>query len=86
MSILTQELSSPGLISILGELKELLMECDIWAWIIYGNEFSSRSDLLAFCLVFDFSPFLWLPPMHATVSVSSENCFSNYTAVGTEEY
>lgn len=54
VSILTQELTSPGLISILGELKELLMECDIWAWIIYVNEFSFRSDLLAFCLVFDF--------------------------------
>lgn len=54
MGILTQELTSPGLISIVGEQRELLMECDIWAWIIYVNEFSFRSDLLAFCLVFDF--------------------------------
>lgn len=42
VSILTQELTFPGLISILGELKELLMECDIWAWIIYVYESSFR--------------------------------------------
>lgn len=54
MATLTQELPSPGLISSLAELGELLMECDIWAWIIYVNGFSFRSHLLAFCLVFDF--------------------------------
>lgn len=30
--------------------------------------------------------FLWLPPMQPTVSVSSENCFSNDMAIGTEQY
>lgn len=52
--ILRRELTSPGLISILAGLKKLLMKCDIWVWIIYVNEFSFRSKLLAFCPVFGF--------------------------------
>lgn len=54
MSILRRELASLGLIWILAGLKELLIDCDIWAWIINVSESSFRSKLLAFCLVFGF--------------------------------
>lgn len=54
VSILRRELTSPALISILAGLKELLMTSDIWVWIIYVDEFSFRSKLLAFCPVFSF--------------------------------
>lgn len=73
-SILRREPTSPGLISILAGLKELLMKCDIWVWIIYVNEFSFRSKLLAFCLVFGFPLSL-----SAEVSYGCHLCNRSYT-------
>lgn len=73
MSILRIEFVSSSLISVLAGLKELLMECGIYAWIIYVSNSSSRSKLLAFCLVFGFP--LSLRAMNSYVATYVANCF-----------